>query len=72
MVLNEIKTSQIINSFAICDLNADFKTVSGQKLQQMCPLQNFDLLLIEPTRFTNSTATILDQLGTNVTNDLNE
>jgi hypothetical protein len=68
MVLDEIKTNQINNIFIFGDLNADFKTVSGRKLQQMCRLQNFDLLVNEPTRITNSTATVLDQIVTNAPN----
>ena len=64
-VLNEVKNDQIRNLFILGDLNADFKTANGHKLSQLCISQNLHYLVKEPTRITDNTATVLDQVLTN-------
>jgi len=54
--------------FILGDLNADFNTSNGRKLTQICQLENLECLVHEPTRVTNSTATVLDQIVTNSSN----
>ena len=49
-------------------MNADFNTQNGKKLRNMCQVENLECLIHEPTRITNSTATVLDQIITNTPN----
>ena len=46
-------------------MNADFHRVNGQRLRQMCSRHNLCYLIEEPTRITETSATILDQVLTN-------
>ena len=48
------------------DLNADFQTNHGKKLNSFCTSNNLTLHINEPTRITDRTATCLDQIITNV------
>ena len=57
---------QSINTYILLgDMNADFNTVNGQRLRQMCSRHNLCYLTEEPTRITETSATILDQVLTN-------
>ena len=48
------------------DLNADFQTNHGKKLNTFCASNNLTLHIKEPTRITDRSATCLDQIITNV------
>jgi len=50
------------------DLSADFNTINGKKVIDLCNRQNLEFLINEPTRITSSSATILYQIITNVPN----
>ena len=67
-VINEVKTDNAKYIFVLGDLNADFKTINGRKLVEMCTLQNLNCMVHEPTRITDRTATVLDQIVTNCPN----
>ena len=67
-VLDDIKSSSIKYIYLLGDLNADFNTVNGQRLAQLCIRQNLECLIEEPTRITPTSATILDQIITNAPN----
>ena len=66
--LDDVKQDQIQNIFILGDLNADFPTSNGRKLLNLCHLQNLTCLINEPTRLTDKTATVLDQILTNSIN----
>ena len=66
--LDEVKNDQIKNIFILGDLNADFSTPNGRKLTDFCQMQNLEILIREPTRITNTNATVLDQILTNASN----
>ena len=51
--------------YLLGDMNADFNTVNGQRLRQMCSRHYLCYLTEEPTRITETSATILDQILTN-------
>ena len=63
--LDEVKTDKVNNVFVLGDLNADFHTANGRKLEYLCKMQNMKCLIWEPTRITNTSATVLDQIITN-------
>ena len=63
--LNIVKSDQFGRIFILGDLNADFNTVNGRKLKQLCQLQNLKHMISEPTRITAKTSSILDQVLTN-------
>ena len=50
------------------DLNADFNALNGRNLTQLCSTQNLHYLITEPTRITNRSSTVLDQILTNAPN----
>ena len=50
------------------DLNADFATVNGNHLKDLCASQNLVYHVDEPTRITENTQTCLDQIITNMPN----
>jgi len=54
--------------FFLGDLNSNFNTTNGNKLSQLCLDQNLKYLINEPTRITEDSATILDQILTNAPN----
>ena len=64
-VLDDVKSDNVQNLLILGDLNADFKTTNGRKLLQMCTLHDLACMVNEPTRITDTTATILDQIITN-------
>lgn len=66
--LDEIKTNDVQNIFILGDLNADPATRNGRKLNDLCLRNNLYCLVNEPTRITQNTATILDQIITNCPN----
>ena len=63
--LDDVKQYQLQNLFILGDLNADPETYNGRKLKEFCDFQNLACTVNEPTRITDSTATILDQVLTN-------
>jgi hypothetical protein len=67
-----VKTDKTKYLFVLGDINADFNTVNGRKLNNMCIQQNLQCLVDKPTRITNTTATILDQILTNASNFVNK
>ncbi len=70
--IEEVKNDHAGSIFILGDLNADFKTQNGKKLQNLCQQQNLSYLVSSPTRITNSTATVLDQILTNSINFVQE
>ena len=66
--IDGIKSDKINNIFILGDLNADFNTQNGHKLNQLYQFENLECLVHDPTRITNSTATVLDQIITNSIN----
>ena len=50
------------------DLNADFETVNGNHLCDVCLNHNLDYHIKQPTRITDRSATCLDQIITNFPN----
>ena len=67
-VIDNIKSDGFKNLFLLGDFNADFSTINGKKLKDLCNRQNLECLINEPTRITSHSATILDQIITNVPN----
>lgn len=67
-VLDNIKSDGYKNIFLLGDLSADFNTINGKKVIDLCNRQNLEFLINEPTRITSSSATILYQIITNVPN----
>jgi hypothetical protein len=61
-------TSNIQNIVLLGDLNADFGTVNGNKLEETCLLHNLVYHVDEPTRITSTTRSCLDQILSNVPN----
>ena len=54
------------------DLNADFQTVNGKKLVDMCIVSNPQCHVKEPTRITSNSNTCLDQILSNISNLISE
>ena len=50
------------------DLNSDFQTVKGRELQQFCANNSLNIHISEPTRYTQTTRTCLDQVLSNCSN----
>ena len=50
------------------DLNSDFNSVNGKRLRDLCIGQNLHCLIHEPTRITQTSSTVLDQILTNSLN----
>ena len=67
-VIDEIKSDKVRNIALLGDLNADFHTYNGKKLKKLCDNQNLTYLVNEPTRITQTSATVLDQILVNVPN----
>ena len=67
-VLNDIKADGFKYIFLLGDINADFNTVNGKRLRDLCIGQNLHCLIHEPTRITQASSTILDQIITNALN----
>ena len=63
--LDDVESDEIRNIFILGDLNSDFATSSGRKLYHLCQMQNMEGLFRQPTRITDVSATILDQIITN-------
>jgi len=60
------RTGQIDNVIITGDLNADPATVNGAKLSQFITVNELSLHVHEPTRITETTASILDQFISNI------
>ena len=60
--------SKTQNMLILGDMNADFGTVNGEKLLDLCKHYNFNFHITEPTRITDTTRTCLDQILTNFPN----
>ena len=67
-VLDEVKEDHTSSVIILGDLNADLSMPNGRKLSQLCDSHNFAYLVNEPTRITDNTATILDQIIVNCPN----
>ena len=67
-VLDEVKEDEVRTTLIFGDLNADMKTGNGRKMIQLCDRENLQYLINEPTRITDTTATILDQILVNCPN----
>ena len=52
------------------DFNADFKTSNGKKLLDFCNVHNFVTHINEPTRITSETQSCLDQIVSNISNNI--
>ena len=68
LVLDDVKASNVKYIYILGDLNADFNTTNGQRLNQFCTSQNLQCLIDEPIRITPTSATVHDQIITNATN----
>ena len=64
-VIDDIKQIHTSNIVIIGDLNADLNSGQGEKLRNLCLLQNMLFLVEEPTHITTHSATVLDQILTN-------
>jgi hypothetical protein len=64
--LNQVYQSGINVILISGDLNADFGTRNGQRLQDFLNLHGLSALINEPTRITRSTSSILDQFLINI------
>ena len=67
-VLDEIKLDNSKYIYILGDINADFNTANGRKLNSLCINHNLSHLVTEPTRITTTSATVLDQILTNAPN----
>ena len=67
-ILNDVKADRNKYIFILGDLNADFTTNQGRKLTHMLYEQNLHALINEPTRITDTTSSVLDQVITNCKN----
>ena len=70
-VLEDVKNNTFSSIVILGDLNADFQTPQGRNLLNFCNMQNLTHLISEPTRITNTTSTVLDQIITTVPNFVN-
>ena len=61
-------TSRTQNMIILGDMNADFRTINGGKLMDLCRLHNLSYHITEPTRITETSRTCLDQILTNCSN----
>ena len=66
VMIDKVKEDHIKYNFILGDLNADFNTVHGRQLKHFCDSNNFYIHNYENTRITLNTATVLDQLISNV------
>ena len=64
--LDLVKEDAIKYMFILGDLNANFNTYQGNKLEQFCNAHNLSIHNHECTRITPTSATVLDQLLSNV------
>ena len=60
--------SKTQNMLILGNMNADFGTVNGEKLLDLCKHYNFNFRTTEPTKITDTTRTCLDQILTNFRN----
>lgn len=67
-VIDDIKSTNVKYLYLLGDLNADFNTANGKRLHTLCLGQNLHCLVEEPTRITQTSATVLDQILTNAPN----
>jgi hypothetical protein len=72
LVLDDVKTDKVKYIYILGDINADFNTPNGRKLNMLCVNNNLQRLINEQTRITASTATVLDQIITNASNFVNK
>ncbi|MCP3899199.1 MAG: hypothetical protein GY707_05745, partial [Desulfobacteraceae bacterium] len=63
--ITEIRTNYNPKIIICGDLNADHRTKHGEHLSEFVFTNNFTLLVKEPTRITDKSATMLDQFITN-------
>ena len=60
--------STIQNILLLGDLNADFGTINGKKLLELCTLHNLLCHIKDLTRITSETSSCLDQIISNIPN----
>ena len=72
LVLDDVKTDNVKYIYILGDINADVNTANGRKLNLLCANYNLKCLITEPTRITDTSATILDQIITNASNCVNK
>ena len=60
------ETCRKSNLIIMGDINADLNTSNGKKLLDICQSQNLSHHINEPTRITDTTASCLDQILTNI------
>jgi exonuclease III len=65
--LDKVIASGISNVFIIGDFNADPRTTAGSNLDLFTKMNNMQCLINEPTRTTENSSSILDQIITNAT-----
>ena len=63
-----VKEDKIKYHFITGDLNADFNTQQGRKLENFCSSKNLTIHNFESTRITEETSTVLTQLLSNAPN----
>ena len=63
--INNVMSMYNAKVMVIGDMNADFASVHGQKLQSFAMLNNFTIHVTEPTRISAKSAKVLDQVLTN-------
>ena len=64
-----VKTESVSKYLMILgDLNADFATINGKYLNEICSLHNLELHIQQPTRITALSQSCLDQIISNIPN----
>ena len=66
--LDEAHRDGYKNIVILGDLNADLSSIPGRSLTNLCNSFNFTTHVNEPTRITSTSATILDQILSNIPN----
>ena len=69
--LDKIYDGNVDKSILIGDLNCDMKTQHGSKMIQFCNNNNMYFINKTPTRITNDTSTVLDQIITSFPDSVN-
>ena len=68
-----VKTESLAqNIMVIGDINADFNTVNGTKLLDICSVQNLHCHINSPTRITSTSSSCLDQVLSNIPNFISQ
>ena len=71
--VEHVKTESVSKYLMILgDLNADFATMNGKYLNEMCLLHNLECHIHQPTRITEFSQTCLDQIISNIPNFISD